>query len=69
MALHPEIKIEPLEQKWEKGRCSLCREPCEPEGYLHSQCAITRYDYIDAQRKKFWADWKEQQDKRIKEKS
>ena len=57
MAIDPQIKIQDLEIFWTKGICSICRETCDPEGYLHSQCATTRYDFLDAQRKAFWADW------------
>ena len=61
MVLDPHFKIEPLETKWEKSRCAICREPCDPEGYLHSACAIARDNYLNEQRKKFWEEWRNKQ--------
>jgi len=66
MAIDPHIQIEDLKLRWTLGTCILCRETCDPEGYMHSQCAVARYDYMTAQKKEFWANWKIEQDKKVK---
>lgn len=28
------------------GRCCYCEQPCEPDGYMHKDCAQKRWDAI-----------------------
>lgn len=38
------IKQGPIGVRWKRGQCALCLEICEPDAYLHRECAAAWFD-------------------------